>query len=200
MGDNKLLPATGTGTASVTVATDEIAGIDYQRVKAVLGADGTAVDPIAVSAALDSTGAGVQAVGALLQFDDASVATVTENQYASPRISSRRAQLVEGVASGTAVNVSDVGTGTNAASQVTVTNSSTTIIASRAGRRGVLLLNRQTVAVSVDASGGSAVYATHFVLDPGASVYLPVTSAVTGITSAAYTASGDAKVHLLELF
>ena len=96
--------------------------------------------------------------------------------------------------------IQDVGTGTNAASQVTVTNASTTIIALRAGRRGILILNKQTVAVAVDASGGTAVYATHFVLDPGASVFLPVTNAVTGITSAAYTASGDAKLHLIELY
>lgn len=95
---------------------------------------------------------------------------------------------------------SEMGTGTNAASQVTITNSSTTVIAAREGRRGVLVLNKQTVAVSIDASGGTAVYATHFVLDPGASIFLPVTNAVTGITSAAYSASGDANLHLVELF
>lgn len=93
-----------------------------------------------------------------------------------------------------------VGTGTNASGQVTVTNSSTTIIAARAGRRGVLLLNRQTVDVSVDASGGTAVYATHFCLQPGAAVFLPVTNAVTGITEAAYTATGELKIHYIECY
>lgn len=96
--------------------------------------------------------------------------------------------------------VQAVGTGTNAASQVTITNSSTTVIAARAGRRGVGILNKQTVRVSIDISGGTAVYATHFVLDPGAWIFLPVTNAVTAITSAAYTASGDAKLHLTELY
>lgn len=91
------------------------------------------------------------------------------------------------------------GTATNAAAQVTVTNSSTTIIASRSGRRGVLVVNQQTVAVYVDPSGGTAA-TTHFRLDPGASIFLPVTSAITGITSAAYTASGDAKVHYFEAY
>jgi hypothetical protein len=93
----------------------------------------------------------------------------------------------------------ETGTGTNAAAQVTVTNSSTTIISAREGRKGVLLVNQQTVAVYVDPSGGTAA-TTHFRLDPGASVYLPVTTAVTGITSAAYTASGDAKIHYLEAY
>jgi hypothetical protein len=94
-----------------TVATDDLGAAGHaQRVKAVLGADGTGVDPIAVSAGQDSTGAGVAAVGPLMQFDDASTAAVTENQFAPPRISSRRAQLVEGVASGTAVKVSSTQT------------------------------------------------------------------------------------------
>jgi hypothetical protein len=96
--------------------------------------------------------------------------------------------------------VTVIGKGTNASSQVTISNTSTTIIAAREGRRGVLILNHQTVGVSIDASGGTAVYATHFVLDPGASLFLPVTNAVTGITSAAYTASGDAKLHLCEIY
>lgn len=44
MADNKTLPATGTGTANIQVATDEIAGVDYQKVKLVDGtADSTAL-------------------------------------------------------------------------------------------------------------------------------------------------------------
>jgi hypothetical protein len=39
MADNKTLPPTGTGTADIVVATDEIAGVDYQKIKLV---DGTA--------------------------------------------------------------------------------------------------------------------------------------------------------------
>lgn len=115
MADNVAITA-GAGT---TIATDDIgAGVQVQRVKAVLGADGTGVDPIAVSAGLDSTGAGVQAVGILAQFDDASTAAVTENQFAAPRISTRRALLVEGVSSGTAVAVSGTVTASGAAGDV----------------------------------------------------------------------------------
>jgi hypothetical protein len=86
MADNVAITA-GTGT---TIASDDIAGVQYQRVKATLGADGTAVDPIAISAALDSTGAGVPAVGILAQYDDTSTAAVTENRFAAPRITSTR--------------------------------------------------------------------------------------------------------------
>jgi hypothetical protein len=57
------------------------------------------------AAAVDSTGTGIQAVGIVGQLDDTSTQTVTENQFAHVRISSRRALLVEGVASGTALAV-----------------------------------------------------------------------------------------------
>lgn len=73
MADNVTLPATGTGTADVIVATDKIAGVDYQQVKLV---DGT----------LDSTtvivaGGGVEA-GALrvtLASDSTGVVSVDDN-------------------------------------------------------------------------------------------------------------------------
>lgn len=149
MADNKTLPATGTGTADIVVATDDIGGVDYQRIKVDWGPNGTATDTDATAAA--------------------------------------------------ALPVREIGTGAGASAQTTVTNSSTTVIASRAGRRSVLILNLQTVPVYIDASGGTAA-TTHFRLDPGASLVLPIATAVTGITSAAYTASGDAKVHTIELY
>jgi hypothetical protein len=69
--------------------------------------DGSTWDrQIQVVAALDSAGAGIPAVGIVGQFDDAATAAVTENQFAPVRISTRRALLVEGVASGTAIPVS----------------------------------------------------------------------------------------------
>src|SRR3972149_85169 len=87
-----------------------------------------------------------------------------------------------------------VGSTTNIATQVAVTNTSTTIVSARDTRSALLLVNQQTVAVYIDPSGGTAT-TSMFRLDPGAGLALPVTSAVTGITSAAYTASGDARVH-----
>lgn len=66
MANNKLLPATGTGTAAVTQATDEIAGVDYPLVKLVdgtedsttriLAGNGTAAGALRVTVASDSTG------------------------------------------------------------------------------------------------------------------------------------------------
>lgn len=103
MADNTTLNA---GTGGDVIASDDIGGVKYQRVKPTLGADGTAVDSIAVSNGLDSTGAGIPANAIVGQFDDAATGTVTENNFAPARISSRRALLVEGVASGTAVATS----------------------------------------------------------------------------------------------
>jgi hypothetical protein len=103
MADNTELNA---GTGGDTIATDDIGGVKHQRVKLSVGADGAASDAIPVSNGLDTAAAGVQAVGLVGQLDDAATGAVTENQFAPVRISSRRALLVEGVASGTAVSVS----------------------------------------------------------------------------------------------
>jgi hypothetical protein len=103
LADNTIL---NTGSGGDTIASDDIGGVKHQRVKLSVGADGAANDAVPVSAGMDVTGAAVQAVGIVGQFDDTSTAGVTENQFAPVRISTRRALLVEGVASGTAVPVS----------------------------------------------------------------------------------------------
>jgi hypothetical protein len=124
-------PVTSGGS---TFASDDISSVHYPRVKLGVGADGASSDAIPIAAALDSTGTGIQAVGIVAQFDDAATATVTENQFAAPRISSRRALLVEGVASGTAVVTSNattsvVGSGTEATAQrVTIATDSTGVL------------------------------------------------------------------------
>lgn len=103
MADNVTLSA---GAGGDTAAADDVGGVKHQRVKLSVGADGSASDAIPVSDGLDTTAAGVQAVGLCAQLDDVATGTVTENQFTSLRLSSRRALLVEGVASGTAVPVS----------------------------------------------------------------------------------------------
>ena len=92
--------------------------------------------------------------------------------------------------------VYDMGATSGSAGQTTVTNTSTTIKAADETRKRIILVNNQTVPVYIDPSGGTATTAM-FRLDPGASVTLYVTCAVTGITSAAYTAAGDDKVHYI---
>jgi hypothetical protein len=89
-----------------------------------------------------------------------------------------------------------MGATSGSAGQTTVTNSSTTIKAADETRKRIVLLNLQTVPVYIDPSGGTAT-TSMFRLDPGASVTLSVTCAVTGITSAAYTAAADDKVHYI---
>lgn len=143
--------------------------------------------------------------------DDVPITAGTGTAIATDEIASRHFQRVKATwgADGTATDVArtaaaalpveEVGTGTNAAGQTTVTNSSTSIIAARDGRKGVLLINYQTVPVYIDPSGGTAT-TSKLRLDPGAWLYLPVATAITGITSAAYTAAGDAKVHYAEAY
>lgn len=103
MADNVIL---NSGSGGDTAAADDIGGIKHQRVKLSVGADGTAVDAIPIASGLDTTATGVQAVGVVGQFDDVATSSVTENQFAPIRISTRRALLVEGVASGTAIAIS----------------------------------------------------------------------------------------------
>jgi hypothetical protein len=91
MADDVTLPGSG-----AVIAADEISSVKYQRNKLSLGADGVANDAIPVSAGLDSTAVGVQAVGLVAQLDDTSPTTVTENQFGPVRMSARRALLVEG--------------------------------------------------------------------------------------------------------
>lgn len=92
--------------------------------------------------------------------------------------------------------VGEIGSGTAADGQVTITNSSAAIAAARDTRKRIIIVNRETVAIFVNA-GGTATTAD-FRLDPGDSLTLYTTVAVNAITAAAYTASGDAKVHYLE--
>lgn len=56
MADNKVLPFTGTGDANATFATDEIAGVNWQRIKLTLGADGVNDGDIASGNPMPSAG------------------------------------------------------------------------------------------------------------------------------------------------
>jgi CRISPR/Cas system CMR subunit Cmr4 (Cas7 group RAMP superfamily) len=98
----------------------------------------------------------------------------------------------------TAVHVQRVdeqGSQTTVAGQTTITNSSSAIAAARDTRKRIVMVNRQTVSVYVTSETATT---GKFRLDPGESLTLYTTAAVNGITSAAYTASGDAKVHYIE--
>lgn len=92
--------------------------------------------------------------------------------------------------------VVDQGAGTIANGQTTISNTAANIAAARDTRKRIVIVNQQTVAVYV----GIATVTTGngLRLDSGASVTLYTQAAVQGITAAAYTASGDLKVHYIE--
>lgn len=110
MANNKALPFTGSGDTSATVATDEIAGVDYQVVKL---ADGTEDATTRIAA-----GGGVEA-GALrvtVASDSTGVLSVDDNG-ASLTVDNAHLTSLGGAVSGTEVQVDVVGAlpaGTNA--------------------------------------------------------------------------------------
>ena len=84
-----------------------------------------------------------------------------------------------------------------AATHVTVTNTSTEILAARAGRRRAVITNYQTVPIYVGQD--TITTSTGHRLDPGMSIVLHTVGVIDGITSAAYTAAGeDDKTHVIE--
>jgi hypothetical protein len=78
--------------------------------------------------------------------------------------------------------------------QVEVSNSSTAILAADSTRMSVTLVNRQLVSVYIDDATATT---SGFRLDPGDSITLGTGAVINGITSSAYSASGDAKVHFI---
>lgn len=92
--------------------------------------------------------------------------------------------------------VGEIGSATAATAQVTISNTSAAIAAARDTRKRITIVNYQTVPVFVNP--GTTATTSDFRLNPGDAITLYTTVAVNGITSAAYTASGDAKVHYIE--
>lgn len=91
--------------------------------------------------------------------------------------------------------VIDQGTDSVAAAQTSISSTSATIVAARANRKRVIIVNRQTVPVFIELTTATT---SDFRLDPGDSVTLYCAGLIAGITTNAYTAVGDAKVHSIE--
>lgn len=146
--------------------------------------DGTnMVAPKAVAAAMDTT-SGVAASGLVAQLDDVSTSTVTENQFAPLRLSSRRALLVEGVASGTVLPVSD------GAGSLTVDNGGT--FAVQAAQSGTWNVGTVTTVTGV-----TTVSTVTNVATIGTSVTPGTAAANLGKAEDAAHASGDTGVMAL---
>lgn len=92
--------------------------------------------------------------------------------------------------------VGEIGSGTAAVGQVTISNTSAAIAAARDTRKRIIIINYQSVPIFVDP--GATATTADLRLNPGDSITLYTTAAVNAITAAAYTASGDAKVHYIE--
>jgi len=92
--------------------------------------------------------------------------------------------------------VGEIGSAASATAQVTISNSTTAIAAARDTRKRIVIINRQSVAIFVDP--GASATTSDLRLEPGDALTLYTTVAINAITAAAYTASGDAKVHYIE--
>jgi hypothetical protein len=92
--------------------------------------------------------------------------------------------------------VGEIGSATGAVGQVTISSTSADIAAARDTRKRIIIINYESVPVFVDP--GATATTSDLRLNPGDSLTLYTTVAVKAITSAAYTASGDAKVHYIE--
>ena len=124
MADNVTLPASGTGTATPVIATDDVGGVHYQRVKPDLGGDGATV-AVSVGAGVVDTGTqrttlasndpSVTQIGSLTETapatDTASSGLNGRLQRIAQRITSLMAAIVGPTASGAALTANPLTTG-----------------------------------------------------------------------------------------
>lgn len=175
-----------------------------------------------IVAGQNTTGTGVQAAGILGQLDDTATSSVTENQFAPVRISTRRALLVEGVASGTNININTAqingvaptmgngasGTGvqrvtiasdstglkssTATLSNVSASASSVTLVAAKSTRIKCILYNDSTVGCFV--KFGTTASSTSFTYRMESKDTLEVEGYTGNITGIWDSATGDMRV------
>jgi hypothetical protein len=165
--DNVSLPLTGAGGTTATVATDEVSSAHYQYVKPAFGADGTAT-PVSTADPLPVTANAGTNLNTSALATESTLSTYTGNQRASAA--------------------------SNAGSQVSVSAaSSTTLLASNASRKGLLLYFPSACWVKF----GSTAANTNF-LFPAGSVFDMLSGLIyTGVIEA-LSVSGTVTVHVAE--
>lgn len=200
MADNTRLPI-GTEDGD-TYASDDIAGVKWQRVKVCFGVDGSATD-CSASAPLPVDNAALSVVGEGAKATALRVALANDMTSVVKTDGSATTQPVSGtvsVAGTVPVSIAAAGPATGTKANVSDTNSSVTILAANAARLGALVWNDSTAILYLDLSGGTASpTSASLALQPG-SVFelqigrngLPYTGLITGIWSA--DASGAARV------
>jgi hypothetical protein len=113
----------------------------------------------------DSTGTGIQSAGLVAQLDDVAPTAITENQFGNIRMSSRRALLVEGVASGTPISTKSALTA-SAPTFASVGVTSAEAVPVNTNRKGLMLVNTSANYISI-AFGAAAVLYSGITLNPG---------------------------------
>jgi hypothetical protein len=182
--DNRTLPLTGAGDATAVVATDDVGGVHYQRVKLDAGADGVslpvdATNPLPVAGAV-TVPAGVAVTGTVTANAgtnlntsalalESTLSTYTGNQRAS-------AASVDG-------------------SQVSVTASAggTQVLASNANRKGFVLYFVNSCWLSFGGTPTSS-----FFLCPAGTVFEMLSGLIYTGAITALSVSGTATVHRVE--
>ena len=136
-----LMVSNGTTLDLVRTGASDAAASSQKIPAVTFGFNGSTFDRArTVTATMDQAATGIMAAGLVGQLDDVSTQTVTENQFGTVRISSRRALLVEGVASGTNINTNVAqingatplmgnGASGTGAQRVTLANDSTGVLA-----------------------------------------------------------------------
>lgn len=195
MADNVTIPASGTGTATPVVATDDVSGVHYQRVKLDVGGDGVALPVVQVD------GFGVVPV----VVTNGGVVNTTSNPIEAHLVLSGGGDVDDGtgllvnLAAGSTVNQVEtvpVVSSTATLANVAASASSVTLQASNVNRLGLIIVNDSTVNLYV--KFGSSASATSFTYKLGAGGILEIgptgiryTNIVTGIWD---SATGSARM------
>ena len=149
MADNVTIPATGSGTATPVIATDDVSGVQFQRVKLDVGGDGATVPVLA------GTGAAASALRVALA-DSSSVAatqsgTWTVGVSGTVAISAAALPLPSGAA--TAAKQPAIGTAGTASADVITVQGVTSMVALKVD--GSAVTQPVSGTVTIQDGGGS---------------------------------------------
>lgn len=194
---NQLTQVTDTVGAAITYQAAGADGVSNtaNRVPVVAAGqtfNGTTWDrQQSVVAGLNSTGTGLAAAGIVAQVDDTATSAVTENNFGPVRMSTRRALLVEGVASGTAAPVNltllrgnniSAGAGVNGTGTLRVTMATDQAAMAVKSVLKDLAANAYTPNDYVSDSGNSSYQLTPFVINAAAAGANTIVAAVAAKT------------------
>lgn len=200
MADN-VLYTQGTGTS---IATDDVSGIHFQKMKMDVGKDGTSLQPDGSIPVYIVSGTGaylmndpfVDAVAIAGQLDDTGTTLATENNIAPIRITASRALhvfLASGIA---AIDMSTKSVSVVTSVAFSATN--VTILSSNTAREMAMLYNDVDRAAYVKLGATATTSSFTVKLLPGAYYELPL-PCYTGIIDALWDAGGTGSMRITEI-